>query len=49
MNRTEAINWVQWVQIVCTDLRASRAKTLAHLVAAARPSARTSLAEIGRR
>ena len=46
MNRMEAI---AWVQTVCCDLRASQAKTLAHLVSAAMLAARISLAEIGRR
>ena len=46
MNRMEAI---AWVTAVCCDLRASQAKTLAHLVSAAMLAARVSLAEIGRR
>ncbi len=46
MDRREAIGWVQ---TVCSDLRASQAKTLAHLVAAAMLAARVNLAEIGRR
>lgn len=46
MDRKEAIDWVL---SVCCDLRASQAKTLAHLVAAAMLATRTSLAAIGRR
>src|SRR5262249_36192816 len=46
MNRMEAITWVL---SVCTDLRLSQAKTLAHLVAAALHVGRVSLANLGRR
>lgn len=46
MDRMEATNWVQ---TVCTDLRASQAKTLGALVGATMLAGRISLAEIGRR
>jgi hypothetical protein len=40
---------VAWVLSLCTDLRRSRAKTLAHLTAAALRVGRVSLAAIGRK
>lgn len=40
---------ITWIMTVCTDLRLSQAKTLAHLVAAALGVGRVSLAAIGRR
>jgi hypothetical protein len=46
MDRMEATNWVQ---TVCTDLRASQAKTLGVLVGATMLAGRISLAEIGGR
>lgn len=45
MRRLEAITWVM---TVCTDLRLSQAKTLAHLVAATLKVGRVSLAAVGR-
>jgi hypothetical protein len=46
MSRLQALTWIM---TVCTDLRLSQTKTLAHLVAATLGVGRVSLAAIGRR